>query len=423
MGLARMGAAIVLALSLTSAARAADLYSTSFEFAQGFTTGLLLDDGFRTTANPGQGGWYGEDLASQAIQTSNANISTDYAHTGTQSLRLGNEVEDVPPAGSHNTYKLYSHDFPAVSSGMLTTEVWYFLENVDTTSSADTNVVLMIFGNRDEKLVLNGVSSSFGGNPTLLSPDNLVVATATSTGFAVDYTGIAGAGAWKGLKIGMNMDAKMWTIQANLEDGLGWVEILSDEPWDTNLIPSSIATFSVYQLSPGQGTSSFNNPNFGAYVDDISITGVAGFDFDGDGDCDAADIDVLLANLTGSDVYNEVYDLDGDFDADHNDLIKFVREIKESEFGDWNLDGSVDLADFNLWLDSDGSGGWAEGDGNGDESNDLADFNMWLGESPPTTAPQAFLSPEPATLLLFGAAALLALRRTKKLKQNGNQLL
>ena len=124
----------------------------------------------------------------------------------------------------------------------------------------------------------------------------------------------------------------------------------------------------------------------------------------------------MLANLTGANVYNEDYDLDGDFDADQDDLIKYIRDIMNTEFGDWNLDGAVDLADFNLWLGSDGTGGWAEGDGNGDGSNDLLDFNMWLGESPPT-GPGVVLSPEPASVALLGLGGLLTLRRQRRTRR------
>ena len=131
-------------------------------------------------------------------------------------------------------------------------------------------------------------------------------------------------------------------------------------------------------------TAYFNNPNYSSFIDDISITWGLGGDFDGDSDADSDDIDLMLANLTGSDVFNEDYDLDGDFDADQADLIKYIRDIMNTEFGDWNLDGAVDLADFNLWL----------------------------GESPPT-GPAVVLSPEPASLALLGLGGLALLGRRR----------
>ena len=414
MGLARMGAAIVLVLSLTSAARAADLYSTSFEFAQGFTTGLLLDDGFRTTANPGQGGWYGEDYNTEQIATFTGEISTEQAHTGTQSLRIGAELPDTTPT-TFNTYKLYSHDFTKHTSGVVTAEWWYYLESLVTGvgGGADTNNVWFILGDRDNGVVLNGVQTNFGGS--ILSPNALVVSTGEEPKKKISHTNIAAAGVWRGLKMETNIDTRRFDLYAKDDSETEWTKSAENFNWWKQHAgpPNSLGTVSIYQISPGSSTGSFSNPEFGAYVDDISITVALGGDYDGDGDADADDIDLMLANLTGSDVFNEDYDLDGDFDADQADLIKYIRDIIHTEFGDWNLDGSVDLADFNLWLNSDGTGGWTEGDGNGDGSNDLADFNMWLGESPPPTAPQAVLTPEPASLALLGLGGLALLGRRR----------
>ena len=79
--------AIIATLGLATAAQAYERLtlpvSIGFEAAEGYVTGPLLDDGFRTTANPGQGPWYGEYLSTGKIDESTGAISTDYAHTGT----------------------------------------------------------------------------------------------------------------------------------------------------------------------------------------------------------------------------------------------------------------------------------------------------------------------------------------------------
>ena len=43
-------------------------------------------------------------------------------------------------------------------------------------------------------------------------------------------------------------------------------------------------------------------------------------------------------------------DVDLDANADQHDVTRLARDILSSEYGDANLDRSVDLADFNIWL-------------------------------------------------------------------------
>ena len=55
-------------------------------------------------------------------------------------------------------------------------------------------------------------------------------------------------------------------------------------------------------------------------------------DFDGDGDVDAGDLDVILAELTGPDVLNaSAADLDGDEDVDLIDFRAFQLEFTGSQ--------------------------------------------------------------------------------------------
>lgn len=75
--------------------------------------------------------------------------------------------------------------------------------------------------------------------------------------------------------------------------------------------------------------------------------------------------------------------------------------------GDINLDGSVDLADFAIIRDNQGTGAsFEEGDINFDGSVDLRDFLMWrrLFEAAPGAAEAAV--PEPSTLMLAALAVL-----------------
>ena len=105
-------------------------------------------------------------------------------------------------------------------------------------------------------------------------------------------------------------------------------------------------------------------------------------------------------------------DLDYDGDTDQDDTTNLVQYLLNTNYGDANLDGSVDLADFNAWLTGSPGDGWAGGDFNGEGSIDLADFNIWLTTLPPT-APlmDAVPVPEPTPMALFGLVGLLAAGR------------
>ena len=95
-------------------------------------------------------------------------------------------------------------------------------------------------------------------------------------------------------------------------------------------------------------------------------------------------------------------------------MARLVQDLLNTDYGDANLDGSVDLADFNAWLTGSPGDGWAGGDFNGEGSIDLADFNIWLTTVPPD-APllNAVPVPEPTTMTLFGLVGLLAAGRRR----------
>ena len=84
--------------------------------------------------------------------------------------------------------------------------------------------------------------------------------------------------------------------------------------------------------------------------------------------------------------------------------------------GDFNLDGSVDVSDFNIWNSNkfNDTAAWCAGDGNLDGVTDVGDFNLWNNNR--------FLSsdhvqsvPEPSGMLtiLTGLLGLGLLRRRK----------
>ena len=98
-----------------------------------------------------------------------------------------------------------------------------------------------------------------------------------------------------------------------------------------------------------------------------------------DSQVDVTDIDLLYANLGSSD---PTYDLDGDGDADRQDVRHLVEDVMGKRFGDGNLDQKIDITDVNILLanfDPLGTNplhGWAGGDFDGDGDVDIADFNQ-----------------------------------------------
>ena len=93
-------------------------------------------------------------------------------------------------------------------------------------------------------------------------------------------------------------------------------------------------------------------------------------------------------------------------------MTKLVQDLLNTDYGDANLDGSVDLAAFNAWLTGSPGDGWAGGDFNGEGSIDLADFNIWLTTVPPFSpgGVRPVSVPEPVSFVLLGMFALIVRR-------------
>ena len=84
----------------------------------------------------------------------------------------------------------------------------------------------------------------------------------------------------------------------------------------------------------------------------------------------------------------------------------FVSSVEVLDFpeGDYNFDGTVDAADYNVWRDAKGSTLVAEPDGNGDGVVDTLDYNVWKSNFGAVTGNGTSLAmtvPEPAGLLMF----------------------
>ncbi len=120
------------------------------------------------------------------------------------------------------------------------------------------------------------------------------------------------------------------------------------------------------------------------------------------------------------DAGNMVYDLNGDGVVDNADRDFWLSEAASMNgvgssylISDSNLDGTVDVSDFNAWNANKFTQSlkWSEGDFNGDGFVDISDFNAW--NSNKFTSSDAATVPEPnvAFLLLIGMVAVVIRQR------------
>ena len=115
-------------------------------------------------------------------------------------------------------------------------------------------------------------------------------------------------------------------------------------------------------------------------------------DFDNNGEYEVVDLDQLIQRVNQVSL-DPVFDLSGNGIVDLADRDLWLSEAGSNNLpnqtaylpGDANLDGIVDVSDFNIWNrnkfvsnDPDSPGmGWSTGDFNGDGVTDVADFNIW----------------------------------------------
>jgi hypothetical protein len=119
---------------------------------------------------------------------------------------------------------------------------------------------------------------------------------------------------------------------------------------------------------------------------------VATFDLVIDGVLDSLDMDMLIEMLADTTI------------VDAGEEFGFVTG---TFYGDFNLDGTVNLLDLNkLTANYNGTGGWTLGDANGDGSIALLDLNKLTANYNSTV-----VVPEPATMTLLALGAVALIRR------------
>ena len=151
-------------------------------------------------------------------------------------------------------------------------------------------------------------------------------------------------------------------------------------------------------------------------------------DFDGDGDCDLMDLDALTQEIVAGTDTPE-FDLNGDGVVTAADITDEtsgwltqggaanadVTGGNPFLNGDANLDGFVDVTDFNIWNMNkfNNTGLWSQADFSADGASDVTDFNIWNMNKFTSSQPAAV--PEPAGLMaiLVGLACIFIGKRRR----------
>ena len=109
----------------------------------------------------------------------------------------------------------------------------------------------------------------------------------------------------------------------------------------------------------------------------------ASSDLDSNRDLDVSDLDILVQAIA-NDLYSAELDINNDGDLNGRDIDAWLEDasfLHQTVYtpGDIDLDGVVDVHDFNLWNRHKftDSAKWSEGDLNADGQVDTQDFNIW----------------------------------------------
>ncbi len=188
-------------------------------------------------------------------------------------------------------------------------------------------------------------------------------------------------------------------------------------PADFDAVSGNFLQFAAGSADPGHQISLFNNYASNVVFPAYSLEPC---DFNFDQDCNEDDINALmglgnLASGVGLTNDNGRFDLNGDGLINLEDVDEWLAGAaaynglsSPYRYGDANLDGVVDVADFNIWNQHkfDEAANWDEGNFNGDGVIDISDFNLWNNNKF-----QSSVVPEPASLgLLLFAVALIPRR-------------
>jgi hypothetical protein len=181
-------------------------------------------------------------------------------------------------------------------------------------------------------------------------------------------------------------------------------------PYGSYAIQGSSATFDLQIV---------NSPGFPVYGSAISLSIVPEpGDFNHDAVVNAADIDLLCDAIHNGGPVG-LYDVNNDDFLNMADLTFEVKTILQTDFGDADTDGDVDLADLGNLATGFGQPGerrWSRGNFDCDDDVDLNDLGT-LATNFQSSQARTFvefdaLVPEPGALSLFGLGAIVLRRRS-----------
>ena len=237
----------------------------------------------------------------------------------------------------------------------------------------------------------------------------------------------------------LDYEAATNTFMSGVADDAGgapgvwnWAAPVSDVPNDGDgwYIGLGYSTHSDFDI----GAFDFHGITFDNWSFETGSVGGGGGDFNGDGAYTCSDIDALTTAIAAG--TNDVaFDLTADSIVDLADRDAWLAEAGAENnasggayrLGDANLDGVVDVSDFNVWNGNKftNNSEWCSGDFSADGVVDVSDFNNWNGNKF-TSSDHAVTNlsgpigdggsistvPEPSSMLLpLALMSLLAFRR------------
>ena len=227
------------------------------------------------------------------------------------------------------------------------------------------------------------------------------------------------------------MSIDRWSEGTDGDGVLGWTQryFSGKEQWvgAGSALAGGSVTQGTYQIATyplGLGANDFGGVEIGTQSFGTLFTGVnvgdvgVACDFDGDGICDTADIDMITIELAAGG-NNLDLDIDGSGAVDTGDIAEW-RSVAATEngwaepylAGDANLDGSINSADLNKvglnWQQAQNR--FSEGDFNGSGLVDAADLNAiglrWQDSIALAASSAAVPEPASALMLVIGLVAL-----------------